>query len=63
MQMGPNLHAPVDASEIILVEQIVLADAKVQAAIAECQLPKGTVVVCDPWIYGDNSTSDHHAFQ
>ena len=52
VQMGPNLHAPIDASEIILVEQIVLGDSQVQAAIAECQLPKGTVVVCDPWIYG-----------
>ena len=50
--MGQNLHAPMDGPEIILVEQVVLADSRVQAAIAEFQLPKGTVLVCDPWIYG-----------
>ena len=52
VQMGPNLHAPIDASEILQVEQIVLGDSQVQAAVAECQLPKGTAVVCEPWIYG-----------
>ena len=57
VQLGPNLHAPIDASEIQEVERIVLRDSKVQAAVAECQLPKGTVVVCEPWIYGTRSSS------
>lgn len=52
VQMGANLHAQVDASEIIAVEKIILGDPQVQAAIGELELPKGTVVVCDPWIYG-----------
>ena len=52
VQLGANLHAQVDASEIIAVEKVVLGDPQVQAAIAELELPKGTVVVCDPWIYG-----------
>ncbi len=57
--MGANLHAQVDASEIIAVEKIILGDSQVQAAIAELELPKGTVVVCDPWIYGKLSDTSN----
>jgi primary-amine oxidase len=34
------------------VEKIALADEGVQAEIAKLQLPKGTVVISDPWPYG-----------
>ena len=34
------------------VEKAALADPDVQADIAKLDLPKGAVVVVDPWIYG-----------
>lgn len=39
------------------VEAAVLNDEKVKAEIAKLELPKGTVVVCDPWIYGEYDRS------
>ena len=52
VRLGPNIHSPGDGEEILLVEKIALADKGVQAEIAKLQLPKGTVVIIDPWIYG-----------
>lgn len=52
MLLGPNLHAPADNAEIALLEKLVLADEGVKAEIAKLDLPKDTVIVCDPWIYG-----------
>lgn len=51
-RLGPNLHAPGDGDEIIAVERIAIADEGVQAAIAKLQLPEGSQIVIDPWIYG-----------
>lgn len=35
------------------VEKIALADEGVKAEIAKLQLPEGTVVISDPWPYGE----------
>lgn len=51
-RLGPNLHAPGDGDEIIAVERLAIADEGVQAAIAKLQLPEGSEIVIDPWIYG-----------
>ena len=52
VRLGPNQHGPGDGEEVVLVEKIALADEKVKAEIAKLQLPEGTVVISDPWIYG-----------
>lgn len=52
VRLGPNIHGPGDGEEILLVEKIALEDADVKAEIAKLQLPEGTAIVCDPWIYG-----------
>lgn len=51
--LGPFLHANGDGDEIVAIEKVALADAGVQAAIAKLELPEGTVVISDPWIYGE----------
>lgn len=52
VRLGPSIHGPGDAEEIMLVEKIALEDEAVQAEIAKLQLPEGTAVISDPWIYG-----------
>ena len=51
-RLGPNIHGPVDGEEILMVEKIALEDEGVQAEIVKLNLPKGTVLISDPWIYG-----------
>jgi primary-amine oxidase len=50
--LGKNIHANGDGEEIVEIEKIALADEGVQAEIAKLELPEGTVVIIDPWIYG-----------
>ena len=52
VRLGPNVHAPGDGEEILLVEKIALEDEAVRAEIAKLRLPEGAVVISDPWIYG-----------
>lgn len=52
VRLGPGIHAPGDAEEILRIEKIALADEGVKREIAKLQLPEGTIVVSDPWIYG-----------
>lgn len=52
VRLGSNMHAPGDGGEIIAMERVALEDEGVQAAIAKLQLPEGSQVVIDPWIYG-----------
>jgi primary-amine oxidase len=52
VRLGPNLHAPGDGDEIIAIERLALEDEGVKAAIAKLQLPEGSQIVIDPWIYG-----------
>ncbi|KAF2147029.1 uncharacterized protein K452DRAFT_450 [Aplosporella prunicola CBS 121167] len=58
VRLGPNVHANGDAEEIIAIEKTALEDEGVRAAIAKLQLPKGTVVIVDPWIYGSDGVND-----
>jgi primary-amine oxidase len=53
LRLGPNVHSIADGDEIIAVEKIALEDEGVKAEIAKLQLPEGTVVISDPWIYGE----------
>jgi primary-amine oxidase len=52
VRLGPNLHAGGDGAEILKVEEVALSDEGVKAEVAKLKLPEGTVIVCDPWIYG-----------
>jgi primary-amine oxidase len=52
VRLGPNIHSNGDVNEIIMVENIALEDEGVKAEIAKLQLPEGTVIISDPWIYG-----------
>ena len=52
VRLGPNVHSGADGEEIVLVEKIALEDEGVKAEIAKLQLPEGTVIISDPWIYG-----------
>ncbi|KAK5137151.1 hypothetical protein LTR08_000656 [Meristemomyces frigidus] len=58
VRLGPSVHAPADGEEIIAVEHIALADEGVKAEIAKLQLPEGTKIVVDPWIYGSDGVDD-----
>ncbi|EKG22565.1 Copper amine oxidase [Macrophomina phaseolina MS6] len=58
VRLGANVHANGDGDEIVTIEKVALEDPAVQAEIAKLQLPKGTVVVIDPWIYGSDGVND-----
>lgn len=55
VRLGPGIHAPGDAQEILNIERIALADEGVKKEIAKLQLPPGATVLTDPWIYGIDS--------
>ena len=52
VRLGPNQHGNGDYAEILMVEKKALEDEGVRAEVAKLQLPEGTVVCADPWIYG-----------
>lgn len=56
VRLGANVHSNADGDEILMVEKIALEDEGMKAAIAKLQLPEGSVVIVDPWIYGISST-------
>ena len=53
VKLGPFTHPNGDAEEIIAVEKAALSHPEVRQYIAKLKLPPGTVVVSDPWIYGE----------
>jgi primary-amine oxidase len=57
VRLGANVHSNADGDEILMVEKVALEDEGMKAAIAKLQLPEGSVVIVDPWIYGISSTS------
>ncbi|KAL8676352.1 MAG: hypothetical protein Q9186_007127 [Xanthomendoza sp. 1 TL-2023] len=57
-RLGPGVHGPGDAEEILLVEKLALEDEGVKAEIAKLKLPKGTALISDPWIYGSDGVND-----
>lgn len=64
VRLGPNIHGNGDYEEILMIEKIALEDAGVKAEIAKLNLPEGTVVCADPWIYGsDGICDDERLFQ
>lgn len=58
VRLGANIHAPGDGSEIMAIEEAVKEDEGVKAELAKLELPQGTVVVIDPWIYGADGVND-----
>ncbi|KAL8840584.1 MAG: hypothetical protein Q9170_001270 [Blastenia crenularia] len=58
VRLGPNIHGPGDAEEILAVEKAVLEDEGVRAEIAKLELPEGTAIISDPWIYGSDGVND-----
>lgn len=56
--LGPFLHANGDGEEIVRIEKAALEDEGVKDAISKLQLPEGTVVISDPWIYGSDGVND-----
>ncbi|KAL2176573.1 copper amine oxidase [Thermothelomyces heterothallicus CBS 202.75] len=57
-KLGPFTHPNGDGEEIIAVEKALLAHPEVQAELAKLQLPPGTVVVSDPWLYGADGVKE-----
>ena len=43
---------------MLLAEKICLEDPAVQAEIGRLNLPKGSVVLSDPWIWGADGVDD-----
>ncbi|RMD42871.1 hypothetical protein DV735_g2295, partial [Chaetothyriales sp. CBS 134920] len=58
VRLGPNVHGNADYEEIVQLEKTVLEHEAVKAEIAKLQLPEGTVVCADPWIYGSDGVDD-----
>lgn len=56
VRLGPFVHANGDGEELVAVEKALLAHPDVRAEIAKLELPPGSVVVADPWIYGEAVT-------
>lgn len=57
VRLGPYMHPNGDAEEIIAIEKMLMTHPDVQAEIAKLKLPEGTVVVADPWLYGEHLPS------
>jgi hypothetical protein len=57
VRLGANEHGNGDYAEILMVEKNALEDEGVKAEIAKLQLPEGTVICADPWIYGESYPS------
>ncbi|KJR88913.1 primary-amine oxidase [Sporothrix schenckii 1099-18] len=58
VRLPADKHANGDGEEILAIEQAVLADPGVRAAVAKLQLPEGAVLVSDPWIYGSDGVCE-----
>jgi primary-amine oxidase len=54
VRLGANQHGNSDYPEILMVEKNALEDEGVKAEIAKLQLPEGSVICADPWIYGES---------
>jgi hypothetical protein len=54
------MHGNGDYDEILQVEKNALEDEGVKEALKKLQLPEGTVVCADPWIYGKYEQLQSH---
>lgn len=52
VQVNDGYHSAADNQEVVDIEKVALEDEGVKVEIAKLELPKGAVVVADPWIYG-----------
>lgn len=52
VRLGANVHGNGDYDEILLIEKNALEDEGVKAEIAKLNLPEGSMICADPWIYG-----------
>lgn len=52
VRLGEQVHGSSDGGELLALEKIMFEDESVKKEIEKLQLPAGTTVVCDPWIYG-----------
>lgn len=50
-EVPAQFHGPIDEDEYFNVERVALEDSRTKAEIEKLELPEGTVVVCDPWIW------------
>ena len=48
-----------DGEELNELEKVCLNDEKVKEEIAKLKLPEGSVVCCDPWIYGTDDANEN----
>ncbi|KAL4935145.1 hypothetical protein BDV06DRAFT_207584 [Aspergillus oleicola] len=63
-ELPKEIQGPVDADELIAIEQLCLSHPLVQSEIAKLQLPRGHTVCNDPWIYGcDDENESRRLFQ
>lgn len=51
-------HSYIDGEDMKRSEIACLADARVQAEIAACDLPEGATVVVEPWTYATDGMFD-----
>lgn len=58
VRLGANEHGNGDYAEVLTVEKNALEDEGVKAEIAKLQLPEGSVICADPWIYGKSDPMD-----
>ncbi|KAL1843608.1 hypothetical protein VTJ49DRAFT_891 [Mycothermus thermophilus] len=61
-KLGPFMHPNADSEELLAVEKAVLDHPDVRAELDKLQLPPGTVVVSDPWIYGSDGVNEGKFF-
>ncbi|KAE8152064.1 copper amine oxidase [Aspergillus avenaceus] len=54
----PDTQGPADMDEIELVLKTCEASAAVQAEIQKLNLPKGSTIVNDPWLYGSDDANE-----
>jgi primary-amine oxidase len=52
VRLGPEFHGLADGVEIEALEKLMLDHPDIKLEIEKIGLPKGTVVVCEPWIFG-----------
>ncbi|KAL4736494.1 copper amine oxidase [Aspergillus similis] len=63
-ELPKEIQGPVDADELIEIEQLCLSHPAVKAEIAKLELPPGVTVCNDPWIYGcDDPNETRRLFQ
>ncbi|EOO03406.1 putative copper amine oxidase 1 protein [Phaeoacremonium minimum UCRPA7] len=58
VRLGPFIHANGDGEEIVAIEKVLLEHPDVLAELAKLELPEGSVVVSDPWIYGSDGIKE-----